>query len=47
MNNTTMIKSRDKLISFLLLMLCLEVWREKRVEENGYPSHYLDVFKIM
>ena len=33
-------------------MLCLEVWRERRVEgrrveENGYPSSCLDILKIM
>ena len=32
-------------------MLCLEVWRERRVEGrrvkgNDYPPLYLDVFKI-
>ena len=27
-------------------MLCLEVLRERRVEENGYPPSCLDVFKI-
>ena len=38
------------------LLICLEVWGEKRVEEmrvvgrkveeNGYPPHCLNVFKI-
>ena len=28
------------------LMLCLEVWRESRVEGNDYPPHFFDVFKI-
>ena len=27
-------------------MLCLEVWRERRVEGNDYFSFCLDVFKI-
>ena len=27
-------------------MLCLKVWRGKRVKENGHPSPCLDVFKI-
>ena len=37
--------------SHILLMLCLEVWRERRVEEssgeeNGYRLSCLNVFKI-
>ena len=35
-----------KLIKALKLMLCLEVWRERRVKGNDYPLPYLDAFKI-
>ena len=45
-----------KFLKYVTFMLCLEVWKEgrvegrkvvgKRVERNGYPLPYLDVFKI-
>ena len=28
------------------LMLCLEVWRKRRVEGNDYPPPSMNVFKI-